>query len=425
MKSKRMLLVVFVAVVALLVASCAPSVTPPPVTPPPVTPPPVTPPPVTPPPAAHPYEGLFVKPDGSPYQFIQICDTTECICMVEQLQPLTGWIEAGGGEIDILSCEFDPARQMGMYEDALVRHPDAIVSKPINAPTLITYIEQAGELGIPVINSLLPILGPDKQLLPETLTYVGDFNDDRGFVTGKYLAWWGEQNQTKIRVLEQWGLYGFEEWSVPLDIGFRKGLGDSEWVEIYESDEAMFNNDMAYTVTLDAMTAHPDINAIYVTTGMQLNGTVSALKAVDRWALIGDPKHMMVLNNDAEPWQVDLGVEGYIDFDMDYGCYQYCDVNCKALYWGVVRGQAIPKHLCTVSTPVVQEPTGIYGERGEWTYQGMHDFMEELGTDYANWAPFQGDIWSDQMALPNADTPSWDTGVPSRPGWTLEPFPVE
>lgn len=346
--------------------------------------------------------------------------------MVEQLQPLAGWIEAGGGEIDILSCEFDMARQMGMYEDALIRQPDAIVAKPVGAPTLITYIEQANDQGIPVINSLLPILGPDKQLLPEITTYVGDFNDDRGYVTGRYLAWWGEQNQTKIRVLEQWGLYGFEEWSIPVDRGFRRGIGNSEWIEvIYDSDEAMFNNDMAYTVTLDALTAHPDINAIYVTTCMQLHGTVSALKSIDRWALIGEPNHMMVLTGDAEPWMIDLGVEGYIDFDMDYGCYQYCDVVCKALYWGVVRGQELPKHLCTVSKAVVHEPTGIYGDRGEWTYKEIDEFMTELGTDYANWAPFQGFIFSDQMAFPDPDTLSWDIGVPLRPSWTLEPYPVE
>ena len=365
----------------------------------------------------HPYEGLFVKPDGTPYKFIEICDTIECICMVEQLQPLKGWIEAGGGELDILSCEFDPARQMGMYEDALIRRPDAIISKPINAPTLIPYIEQATELGIPVINSLLPIFGPDKKVLPEIVTYVGDGNDDRGLVTGQWLAWWAEQNQTEVKVLEQWAIYSFEEWSVPCDRGFREGLGDSEWVAVYESDEAMFNNDMAYQVTLDALTAHPDINAIYVTTGMQLLGTVAALKSIDRWAPMGDPNHMMILTGDAEPYMLDFGLDGYVDFDVDYGCYQYSDLVCRALYWSVVRGQEIPKHLFTVSTPVVHEHTGIFGDRGEWTYQELSDWMDETGTDYANWPPFEGWSWSDQIALPNADTPSWDTGVPPRPSW--------
>jgi ABC-type sugar transport system substrate-binding protein len=340
--------------------------------------------------------------------------------MVEQLQPLTGWVEAGGGAIDILSCEFDPARQMGMYEDAITRAPDAIISKPINAPTLVTYIEQAKAAGIPFVNSLLPILGPDKKLHPDILTYVGDYNDDRGLVTGMYLAWWAEQNQTPITVLEQWGIYSFEEWSVPVDRGFREGLGGSEWVTVIDSDEAQFNNDLAYTVTLDSMTAHPDINAIYVTTCMQLNGTISALQSLGRWELIGDPNHMMLLTGDAEPWMIDLGLDGYIDFDMDYGCYQYSDLVTKSLYWAIVRGQDIPKHVFTVSKAVVQEPTGIYGERGEWTYQEMHDFNESLGTDYANWAPFQGYIWSDQLALPNADTPSWDTGVPERPSWTYQ-----
>jgi len=425
MKKSIIALVAIVLVVSLAIVCAAPTPEPTPLPTPEPTPTPTPEPTPTPTPAAHPYEGLFVKPDGSPYEFIQICDTTECICMVEQLQPLAGWISAGGGELDILSCEFDMARQAGMYDDALTRQPDAIISKPIGAPTLIPYIEQAGELGIPFINSLLPILGADKQLLPDTLTYVGDYTDDRGIVTGQYLAWWAEQNQTEVKVLEQWGIYGFEEWSVPLHRGFLRGLGGSELVEVYESDEAQFNNDLAYTVTLDAMTAHPDINAIYVTTGMQLNGTIAALKSIDRWAVMGEPNHMMVLTGDAEPYMLDYGLDGYIDFDMDYGCYQYSDIVCKALYWGVVRGQDIPKHLTTVSRPVVHEPTGIYGDRGEWTYQEMHDFMEALGTDYANWEPFQGFLWSDQLAFPNADTPSWDVGIAEMPAWALEDYPLE
>jgi hypothetical protein len=59
---------IIVTVLALLVslgAACAAPVTPTPATPTPTT--------------ANPYAGLFTKPDGKPYKFVQICDTTECI----------------------------------------------------------------------------------------------------------------------------------------------------------------------------------------------------------------------------------------------------------------------------------------------------------------------------------------------------------
>jgi len=159
---------------------------------------------------------------------------------------------------------------------------------------------------------------------------------------------------------------------------------------------------------------------------MMLNGTVSALKSVDRWAVIGEPNHMMLLSGDAEPWMIDIGQEGYIDFDVDYGCYQFADLSFKALYWKMIRGQQdVPSHLFTVSTPIVREPTGIYGERGEWTYDEWVDFMDQLTLDFATWKPFQGKHWSDQMALPNPDTPSWDTGIPTAPSWAREGFPVD
>jgi ribose transport system substrate-binding protein len=239
--------------------------------------------------------------------------------MVEQLQPLAGWIEAGGGEFTILSCEYDIARQMSMYDDTITRKPDAIISKPINAPSLIPYYQQANAAGIKVLNSLLPVLGPDKKPIPETTTYVGDYNDDRGLVTGQYLNYWAEKNKTHVNVLEIWGIYGFEEWSVPVDKGFVQGIGDSKWITKYDSGEGQFNDDLGYKVTLDGLTAHPDINAIYCTTCMSLHGVISALKSVDRWAPIGDPKHMMLLTGDAEPWMIDYGLQKYIDFDMDYG----------------------------------------------------------------------------------------------------------
>jgi len=336
--------------------------------------------------------------------------------------PVGGWLEGGGGEFSALAAEYDAAKQINQWEDTLTRSPDAIIGKPFNAATLLPYVEQAKAEGIDVFNAAIPIIGSDKLVHPGITSYVGDYNDDKGYITGQYIAWWAEQNQTKVRLLEVWGLYGFEEWSIPTDKGLRAGIGDSEWVEIiYDSDETGFSNETAYSAVLDALTAHPDINAIYVTSTMMLHGSIAALESVDRWAVRGDPKHMMLLAADSEPWQIDLGLEGYSDCDLDYSCYQVADICIKALYWSTVRGQGIPNNLFVMNRLITPEHTGgIFGDRGEWTYEEYGEFIKGLGDDYTSWEPFHGYLWSDQLAFPDPDTESWDSGISDRPSWTVQ-----
>jgi len=398
---KKFIVPLLTAVVAvgIVFAGCvpeaAPPVTPPPVTPPPVTPPPVTPPPVTPPPPEEmvfPWEGCFAKPDGSPYRVVFITDQAANLPMIMHTQHDQGIIERGGGEWTLFSADMDVAKQSAALEDQLVAKPDAIILHPVAADTTIPYVEQGTAIGIDFYISMMPPLTPGGELHPDIVGYIGDYQMSSAIARTTFMLDYFESKGTKAHVLFAWGTYGAGSFCEPIYGAFLEIIDGSPGVEVmYETPATDFSMERLYDATMDAFTAHPDINAIIPCCGMGQQGIYNALQDLDCWFLEGDPGHVFIATRDAEPWALDFVKEGYINSDGDMHIDRYSDTCAKAVWWHTVMGVDI----ADVNTSEDWMEGASPGGRIDILMRDdtvkpedvdvMNAYWEALGDDYYNW----------------------------------------
>jgi len=75
-------------------------------------------------------------------------------------------------------------------------------------------------------------------------------------------------------------------------VAFNEVVAGHPLITVTQGPPTEARDELAMNAIMDAFPTHPELNAIYLNGGM-FDGTIQALKALDRYYPIGDPRHVV------------------------------------------------------------------------------------------------------------------------------------
>ncbi len=176
-------------------------------------------------------------------------------------------------EIQIVSAEFDVAKQQNQVSDFIVQGVDAIILCPADSRAIGTTIKQANEAGIPVFTADIASLAGEG----EVQAHVGIDNLMGGRMAGE-LAIDALGQNGKIAIIDH-----PEVESVILRTrGFNQVIDEARQagsqIEVVTTLPAGGSQDRAFRVAEDILQAHPDIDLFFGINDESALGAVAAIE---------------------------------------------------------------------------------------------------------------------------------------------------
>jgi ribose transport system substrate-binding protein len=186
-----------------------------------------------------------------------------------------------GVDLVIADANMDVAAQISKAENLMAQGVDILILTPVDAKAMGAVVRQAKAAGIGVITESNPVAGAD--------TYVGIDNRESGKKAGLWFAGYAREQGISPRVLII-GLPNFEDCRLRVD-GFKAGLdaAELEYTVVQEVDGQGLK-EKALRVAQDALTAHPEINAIFGINDDSATGGMAAYRAAGL-----DPERLTVI----------------------------------------------------------------------------------------------------------------------------------
>ncbi len=288
----------------------------------------------------HPYKGLAVKADGSPYRVLDLRlwmgdDYNVVAHFLAQTQ-----LEEAGAKYTLLSADFDAAAQARMLEDAIATKAyDAVILHPLDPGGIAATVEKATASGVDVYNWVTPVK-TDK--VTAFAGYKADTMDGNGQIGTRFVEMAKAAGATKerpFRVLEIWGFQ-----SAPLCVerhqGLMMGVGDSGIVQVVESVDTGGQPEQETKAIQDAFARYPDIKGIYPQFG-DAGATIEALRSVGKLAKIGEPDHVAVILQDIDKAMLAPLRDGTFDGTVSNNPWHQMDVVVKQFLWHTVLKQPL------------------------------------------------------------------------------------
>lgn len=217
--------------------------------------------------------------------------------------------EANGIEIVVTDAKNTADTQMQNIEDLITKDVDAIVMCPVDSSAAAAAVQKAVDAGIPVVSF-------DRNVAGDLLSGLAESNNvAHGAAAADLLL---EQAQAAgltagdLVVLE---LLGAQATTAGLERhqGFSERAAELG-INIVASLPTEFKNELAYNCVLDAFSANPDINAIYIPSDNACYaGTESALSQLGKLLPVGEDGHIMIVSVDGGPLGLEGIRNGYVD----------------------------------------------------------------------------------------------------------------
>lgn len=391
MKNFIIPLVTAVVVVSIVFAGCVGAPPAPPVTPPapPVTPPapPVTPPaPVT---VAdlpeyqdliaqglirsdyviNPWEGLAVKPDGTPYRIASTFIFMGIDVLVNWDGYLRSLVERAGGEFSNYDAEFKVENQIAWMEDiASLKTADAVILHPAQETMVIPAAELCVNAGIPV--TVWDTLVPSNKMSGNVYH---DFDGPEGCVLmGEWIVDYAERTGEQINIYDPWSSHAVQH-CVDRQVGFKRAVEDHPLITMLEAGDTGASNDVCADWVMDAFTTHPELNALFFDGGGS-EGGIEGLRAIDRLKPMGDPDHVILMINDMNRNTLKAMDDGYLDLLTSHSHMHMIDVPVKLIFTKLILGQPVPWN---VPLPMVMVTTDNWTELMLWGMTPVWPWLPE------------------------------------------------
>lgn len=237
--------------------------------------------------------------------------------------------ELGNVELRIVQAEEDPVKQLNGIQDLVAQKVDGILVSPIDAQAAIPAYEAARAAKIPIF-SIARAVDPKYQD-----AFVGaDWTKYGRIIAEAHVkALNGKGNIAMVK-----GPAG-ASFVQEMEKGFKEVVAKNPGVKIVAEGNSNLTADDAGRLAADLLTAHKDINAIFVQTDGQVPGVIKALE--DR-QLIGK---VFVSGFDGTPDEVNFIKAGKLGFT----------VALKPTSWGAKGLEALVNHLKGTKAPTLVE----------------------------------------------------------------------
>lgn len=342
MKKFIILLVTAAAVVSIMFAGCMPGA------------PEVPPPPVTPPPAPevekfppggnlpiNPFGADFaVKPDGTSYRFVNSPIYLGCDWEVNADGLCRNLVERAGGHYQLLDPDLDVMRQVNGIEDLITAgYIDGMFIQPVEEGMVVPMCEKAMEAGIAIIGFTAMV--PGEPGVSHVSNTGHKFDGPTGVkCIADYFIDIAESENRQINIFEVWGMRAMPTSRERHD-GIWMYAEPHESITILESADSNWTDSIATDLVIDAFTANPELNALYVHGG-GCTGAVEGLRQLGLLTTPDDPNHVIVGTCDPDYVISDAMDAGYIDAVGTHDSRASIDISVKNMFHYVVLGQPIP-----------------------------------------------------------------------------------
>jgi ABC-type sugar transport system substrate-binding protein len=393
MKRSIVLLLAVAAVVTVGLAGCVPGAAPPttptpaaPAAPTPAAPTAPTPAaPTAPTPAApthapgeawfppeNPYEGLAIKPDGTPYTIADAHlfagnDWNITACGIAK-----SLILRTGATYLFNDADLKAENQIAFLEDVVATHSaDAVLIHPCDTRLLIPAADACAAAGIPVYCYCTDIWTDTLASLTH-FDWTGETTGRGANLLGEFYIQKAQELGKHMYVYELWGDHGLQT-SLERHQGFHIATdARPDLVTVIESADTFWSDDVISDFVADAFSTHPELNGFYCHgTGI---GGIEALRGLGRVVPRDDPNHVWSSSVDCETLTIQYMKNGEFDAIANHGPWPMIDLELNFLLWNVVIGKEIDgqKELLfpvTVITPE-NEATATFGG-ASCTYEGL------------------------------------------------------
>ncbi|HHV98384.1 MAG TPA: sugar ABC transporter substrate-binding protein [Clostridiaceae bacterium] len=175
-----------------------------------------------------------------------------------------------GVDIDVADANNDSAQQVSFAENLMAQGIDVLALTPVDAKTLKPVIESAKAKGIAVVTESNPVGGE--------ATTVGADNKAAGKMAGLWMGEYAKKNNMELKLLIV-GFPNFEDCRLRVE-GFKEGLEETgAKYTIKQEVDSQGLKEKALAVSTDALTANPDINAIFGINDDSTQGAIQAYKS--------------------------------------------------------------------------------------------------------------------------------------------------
>jgi ABC-type sugar transport system substrate-binding protein len=175
-----------------------------------------------------------------------------------------------GVDLVIADANLDVAAQISKAENLIAQGVKVLVLTPVDAKALGALVDQAKAAGLYVITESNPVPGSD--------TYVGIDNKESGKKAGRWYAEYAKNNQLSPQILII-GLPNFEDCRLRVE-GFKEAMAESGVpYTIAQEVDGQGLKEKAFKVAQDALTAHPEVNAIFGINDDSTTGGMAAYQA--------------------------------------------------------------------------------------------------------------------------------------------------
>ena len=175
-----------------------------------------------------------------------------------------------GIDLMVADANNDASKQVEQVENMITQGVDAIIISPVDTKALATVVKKAQDQGIKVVCESNKVEGAD--------TRVGIPDKECGIASGNWFAEYVKANKIDPKIL----ILGYEslENCRNRTEGFKEALEESgiDYEIVTEVDGGFREESM--NATIDALTAPPEINAVFGINDDSTLGAVSAIRQV-------------------------------------------------------------------------------------------------------------------------------------------------
>jgi len=243
------------------------------------------------------------------------------------------------------------SKQISDIEDMIVKGVDGVLISPIDIKALVPGLEKLDEADIPGATFDRKVVG-----VP-FLVHVGADNVEGGRMAAVYIA---AKLDGKGKVIELQGTPGSSP-AIDRGSGFHQVAEDFPQMEIVFSQTGQFDRETGMRVMEDAITAHPDFDAVWAHNDDMIMGALEAIRSAGY-----DLKDLTLVSFDAIPDALESIQEGRLDATIEQHPGKQVREAMRYLVNYIRTGERPPKHeiyiVPTLVTEANLEMAEKYGE---------------------------------------------------------------
>ena len=243
------------------------------------------------------------------------------------------------------------SKQISDIEDMIVKGLDGVLISPINIKALVPGLEKLDEAGIPCATFDRKVVGAP------FLVHVGADNVEGGRIAAVYTA---AKLDGKGKIIELQGTPGSSP-AIDRGSGFHQVVEDFPQLKIVFSQTGQFDRETGMRVMEDAITAHPDFDAVWAHNDDMIMGALEAIESAGY-----DLGKLTLVSFDAIPDALEAIQEGRLDATIEQHPGEQVREAMRYLVNYIRTGAKPPKHeiyiVPTLITRANLEMAEKYGE---------------------------------------------------------------